>query len=65
MDRRVYFFELMRIKKLSEVCAELKRNYDPVDPTAYDDHVVFSQLDMDLIGLQSKVKFFGKLIKKS
>lgn len=37
MVRQVYFFDPMRIKKLTEVYDEMKRNYDPTGPTAYDD----------------------------
>lgn len=44
----------MKIKKLTEVCYELKRNYDPTDPTAYEDKATFTQLDMNLCFLQSK-----------
>lgn len=58
MNRRTYFFDLMRIKRLSELCIELKQNYNPTRPTAYDDRVVFTQLDMDLTSLQSQVKFW-------
>lgn len=37
MYRRVYFFDLMRIKRISELSAKLKQNYVPTCPTAYDD----------------------------
>lgn len=48
LERREYFFDLMRLKKLIVICGLLKVNYDPRSPTAFDDLVVFSQLDMDL-----------------
>lgn len=55
---QVLFFHLMNIKKLTEICAQLKKNYDPIGPTAYDDRETFTQLDMDIVTLQSKVKFW-------
>lgn len=58
MDKKVNFFELMCVRRLSEIWAELKKYYDPVGPTTYNDLVVFTQLDMDLISLQAKVKFW-------
>lgn len=42
MEHQVYFFFLMRIKKLTEVCAMIKRNYDPTTPTSYDDRTTFT-----------------------
>lgn len=51
MESREYLFDLMRIKKLNEVCGELKRNYDPTSPTAYDDMATFTHLEMDLCSL--------------
>lgn len=52
MERWVYFFDLMRIKKLSEVCVELKKKYDPTGPTEYDERATFTQLEMDLVNFE-------------
>lgn len=53
MKNRIYFFDFMRIKKLNEVCAKLKRNYDPTGSAVYDERATFSQLNIDLVSLQS------------
>lgn len=58
MELMEYFFDLMRIKKLSEVCAKLKRNYYPTGPTTYNDRGTFIQLNMDVFFLQCKVIFW-------
>lgn len=58
MERREYFYELTRLRKLTVTCGLLKVNYDPSSTSAFDDYVVFSQLDMDLISLQAKIKFW-------
>lgn len=58
MEQRTYLFELMRITKLTSVCAELRRNYDPRSPTTYDDRAVYTQLDTDLSVLQMRFKFW-------
>lgn len=58
IDRREYLFYLMRLKKLTISCGLLRMNYDPTGPTAYDDYAILSQLDMDLITLQMKIRFW-------
>lgn len=42
MEHMVYFLELMRIKKLDDVCTEMKKNYDPTIPTTYEDKATFT-----------------------
>lgn len=58
MEKKEYFYDLMRIKKLSAVCEGLKKNYDPTCPTVHDDRTTFTELDTDLISLQRKVEFW-------
>lgn len=53
---RKYFYDLMRLKKLTVVYELLKMNYNLVGHTAFDDKFVFSQLEMDLISLKMKGK---------
>lgn len=56
LDRREYFFDLVRINRLSNICAKRRQNYDPVSSTAVDDRAVCTQLETDLLSLQMKVK---------
>lgn len=48
----------MKKKNLTEVFAELKMKYDPTSPTAYSDGATFTQLDMNIVSLHSRVKFW-------
>lgn len=41
MECREYLFDMLRIKSLSKVCAELKINYNPTGSTVYDDKATF------------------------
>lgn len=58
LEIREYFYDLMRLRKLIVICGMLKMNYDPSSPTAYDDNTGFSQLGMNLVFLQAKIKFW-------
>lgn len=61
MGRREYFFDLVRIRKLADICNEIRSSYDPLSSTPVDDRTVFSQLENDLICLQTKVKFWEQI----
>lgn len=54
----VFFFYLMRIKKLSAVCEEFENNYDPQCPIVHDDRTTFTKLDSYLI-----LAFEGKFLR--
>lgn len=58
MEKRQYLYYLIRIKKLSVICDELKKNYDPTCLNSHDDRATFTQLDTNLISLHTKVKFW-------
>ncbi|XP_073061768.1 uncharacterized protein [Primulina eburnea] len=58
MERKTYLFDKMRAKKLAQILNKLKANYVPTNPTAYADQAVITQLDTDLFGLQSQIKFW-------
>lgn len=44
LQRKDYLIDLLQIKKLITICAELIVNYDPANPTAFDDLDVLNQL---------------------
>lgn len=56
IQRRSYMMDLIKIKKLTSICAKRRRHYDPQCLTTFDDIEVINQLDMDLLCLQMKVK---------
>lgn len=58
MNRREYFFDLIRLKQLTSICAERRRSYNPVSSTAVDDRAICSQMEADLLTLHMKVKFW-------
>lgn len=59
LQKILYLMNLIKIKRISEICAENKHNNDPSCPNAFDDDfAVINQLDMDLFCLLIKVKFW-------
>lgn len=56
LDMRKYLFNLMRVKKLTTLCEELQRKYNPTDSTSYYDRAILTQLHNDLTVLQSTAK---------
>lgn len=48
----------MCIQKLTAVCVEQRANYDPTYSTAFDDITMINQLDIHLVCLHMRVKFW-------